>query len=161
VIFGVIEHIPNYRRFCERVWSALKPGGRLYLDASATKEKYAAGAFTRQYTWSGPHSCLALQLMVQELLFHGFEVVRVRRETRDYELTMRHWADRFEAKEDEVIERWNEQLYRAFRVFLRGGSHAFKTNRLQAYSVVAERRLDPGPRPGVVRRFGQFAGSLR
>jgi cyclopropane fatty-acyl-phospholipid synthase-like methyltransferase len=161
VIFGVIEHIPNYRRFCQRVWAALKPGGRLYLDASATKEKYAAGAFTRQYTWSGPHSCLALQLMVQELLFHGFEVVRVRRETRDYELTMRHWADRFEANEDDVVKRWNEQLYRAFRVFLRGGSHAFKTNRLQAYSVVAERRLDPGPRPGVVRRFGQFAGSLR
>jgi cyclopropane-fatty-acyl-phospholipid synthase len=42
VIFGVIEHIPTYGRFCERVWDALKPGGKLYLDASATKEKYAA-----------------------------------------------------------------------------------------------------------------------
>src|SRR5262249_1421020 len=50
VILGVIEHIPNYGRFCERVWDALKPGGMLYLDASATKQKYAASAFTRRYT---------------------------------------------------------------------------------------------------------------
>src|SRR4051794_6240621 len=37
VIYGVIEHIPNYSRLCERMWAALKPGGRLYIDASAVK----------------------------------------------------------------------------------------------------------------------------
>jgi cyclopropane-fatty-acyl-phospholipid synthase len=161
VIFGVIEHIPNYRRLCRRLWRALAPGGRLYVDASATKQKYAASPFTRQYTWRGPHSCLALQDFIQELLFHGFEVVNVNRETRDYELTMRHWARRLEAAEKCVVRKWDEQTYRAFRVFLNGGSHAFRTNRLQAYSVVAERRRDTGPRPGAVGRLGSFAGSLR
>ncbi len=161
VIFGVIEHIPNYRRFCRRVWASLRPGGRLYLDASATKEKYALSPFSRRYTWRGPHSCLALQDMVQELLFHGFEVVETRRESRDYELTMRQWAQRLDAAHDEIRERWGEQVYRAFRVFLWGGSHCFHTNRLQAYSVVAERRVDGGPRPGAVRRLGHFAASFR
>jgi cyclopropane-fatty-acyl-phospholipid synthase len=161
VIYGVIEHIPNYRRFCERVWSALRPGGRLYLDASATKEKYAASPFTREFTWRGPHSCLALQDLVEELLFHGFEVLEVRQETRDYELTMTHWAQRLDAARATVGERWGEELYRAFRIFLWGGAHAFRTNRLQAYSLVAQRRDDPGPRPGGVRRLGHFLASLR
>jgi cyclopropane-fatty-acyl-phospholipid synthase len=161
VIFGVIEHIPTYRRFCSRLWEALKPGGRLYLDASATKEKYALSPFTRAYTWHGPHSCLALQDLTRELLFHGFEVVRVRRETRDYELTMRRWAERLEEAEDRLVAEGREPLYRAFRVFLWGGAHAFRTNRLQAYSVVAERRVDPGPRPGPVRRLGHGLLSLR
>ena len=35
------------------------------------------------------------------------------------------------------------------------------TNRLQAYSLVAQRREDPGPRPGGVRRLGHFLASLR
>jgi cyclopropane-fatty-acyl-phospholipid synthase len=161
VIFGVIEHIPTYRRFCARVWDALAPGGRLYLDASATKLKYAGSPFTRHFTWRGPHSCLALQDLTAELLLHGFEIVRVRRETDDYELTMRHWAERFDAAHDEVAARWGEPVFRAFRVFLWGGTHAFRTNRLQAYSLVAERRPDRGPRPRLARRFGQFVLSLR
>lgn len=161
VIYGVIEHIPNYRRFCERVWDALKPGGRLYLDASATREKYAMSAFTRRYIWHGTHTFLALQGMIEELLFHGFDIVGVRRETRDYELTMRHWAERLDASHEKIAARWGEPLYRAFRVFLWGGAHAFKNDRLQAYHLVAERRVDHGPRPGNLRRFWHFAGSLR
>ena len=159
VIFGVIEHIPNYRRFCERVWAALRPGGRLYLDASATREKYAASAFAREYTWHGPHSCLAVQDIIQELLFHGFDVLEVRRETRDYELTMGHWAKRFDDAHRYVADRWSESVYRAFRVFLWGGTHGFRTNRLQAYTVIAERRPDAGPRPGNLRRMGHFVAS--
>jgi cyclopropane-fatty-acyl-phospholipid synthase len=161
VIYGVIEHIPNYRTFCQRVWSALKPGGRLYLDASATKQKFAVSPFTRQFTWPGHHSFLSLQDMVRELLFHGFEIVEVQRETHDYELTIQHWADRFEANHDFVAQRWGEDVYRAFRMFLRGGQHAFATNRLQAYHLVAERREDPGPRPGALLRAADFLGSLR
>jgi cyclopropane-fatty-acyl-phospholipid synthase len=161
VIYGVIEHIPNYRRFCERVWAALKPGGRLYLDASATKQKFAVSPFTRQFTWPGHHSFLSLQDITRELLLHGFEILDVRRETHDYELTIQHWADRLEANHDAIAERWGEDVYRAFRMFLRGGQHAFVTNRLQAYHVVAERRSDPGPRPGALLRAADFVGSLR
>ena len=161
VIYGVIEHIPNYRQFCQSVWRALKPGGRLYVDASATKEKFAMTPFTREYIWRGTHTFLALQDLLQELLYHGFEIVGVRRETHDYELTIRHWAERLDAAHDEIAERWSESLYRAFRLYLWAGSHAFKTNRLQAYHLVAERRADPGPRPGNLRRLAHFVTSLR
>jgi cyclopropane-fatty-acyl-phospholipid synthase len=161
VIFGVIEHIPTYRRFCERVWDALKPGGRLYLDASATKQKYASSAFTRRYTWKGPHSCLALPDMIEELLFHGFEIVDVHRGTRDYERTMRAWALRLDANHDEIADRWGEYVYRTFRVFLWGGVQGFHSNRLQAYTLVAERHAQKGPRPGRLQRAAQFAASLR
>ena len=159
VIFGVIEHVPNYRRFCQRIWGALRPGGRLYVDASATREKYASSAFTREYTWRGPHSCLAVQDLIEELLFHGFDVLEVRQESHDYELTMGHWAKRFDAAHREVADRWSEEIYRAFRVFLWGGTYGFRTNRLQAYSLVAERRTDPGPRPGGLRRLAHFVAS--
>ena len=41
------------------------------------------------------------------------------------------------------------------------GYNAFATNRLQAYHLVAERREDPGPRPGALVRAADFIGSLR
>jgi cyclopropane-fatty-acyl-phospholipid synthase len=159
VIFGVIEHIPNYRRFCRRLWSVLGDGGRLFLDASATREKYAASAFTRDHTWRGPHSCLALPDLLQELLFAGFDVESVQRDSGDYEDTMREWARRFDADHARIAATYGERTYRAFRLFLWGGAHGFARDRLQAYSLVAARGERPGPRPGALRRLGHVVGS--
>jgi cyclopropane-fatty-acyl-phospholipid synthase len=161
VIYGVIEHVPNYRQFCTRAWSFLKPGGRLYLDGAATKEKYRMSAFNRRYIWTGTHCFMALQDVVEELLFHGFEITEVRRETHDYELTMWHWAQRLDANREKIVELWGEEHYRAFHLFLWGGCHTFKTNLLQAYHLVAERRADPGPRPGNSRRLVNSLLALR
>ena len=85
---------------------------------------------------------------MEELLFHGFEVLSVRQDSRDYELTMTHWARRFDERAAALPSRWSEEIYRAFRVFLWGGVYGFRTNRLQAYSLVAERRADAGPTTG-------------
>ena len=161
VIYGVIEHIPNYRRFAARVWDCLKPGGRLYLDASASVEKYATSDFISAYIWPGAHSFLCLQDVVQELLFHGLDIIETKNETKDYELTMRHWAERLEANKDFIIERWGEQTYRLWRVYLWTGSYGFHDDSLQAYHVVAERRPDPGPRPGAWKRATQFLRSFK
>jgi cyclopropane-fatty-acyl-phospholipid synthase len=160
VIYGVIEHIPNYRHFCARAWDCLAPGGRLYMDASASKEKYLMSAFTRRYIWHGTHTFLALPDVLQELLWHGFEVEEVRRETDDYRRTMLGWAERFDAAREKIVERWGEPVYRAFRIYLWGGAHAFHTDRLQAYHLVARRRDEPGPRPGLLRRTRNFLRGL-
>jgi cyclopropane-fatty-acyl-phospholipid synthase len=61
VIYGVVEHIPYYRKFCERIWACLKPGGRLYLDAAAALEKYDVNDFARNYIWRGTHTFLCLR----------------------------------------------------------------------------------------------------
>jgi cyclopropane-fatty-acyl-phospholipid synthase len=161
VILGVIEHIPTYRRFCELVWEDLAPGGRIYMDASASHQKYEVGSFTRKYIWQGSHSFMCVQEIVQEFLFHGFEVEEVKCDTHDYELTMRHWAQRFDAAHDFIVKGWGEKVYRAFRLYLWGGSHALHANTMQSYHVVARRREERGPRPGLIRRTGNFLRGLK
>lgn len=161
VMYGVIEHIPNYRRFARNIWKVLKPGGRLYLDGSAAVEKFSVSSFTRQYVWRGTHTYMTIQDVIAEMLYHGFEIVNVTRETRDYELTMLEWAKRLDAAKEDVIAQRGEETYRVFRLFLWGGTHAFKTNTLQAYHLIAERTSNPGPRPSVTRRLTQSIGNLR
>jgi cyclopropane-fatty-acyl-phospholipid synthase len=160
VIFGVIEHIPNYRLFCQRVWDCLKPGGSIYLDGSASKEKYRMGSFSREYIWQGTHTFCCLQDLIGEVLYHGMDLMEVVRETRDYELTMLHWARQFDANREKIVTRWGAQLYRAWHLYLWGGCHGFRNDVLQAYHLVARRRQDRGPRPGLVRRCRNFVLGL-
>jgi cyclopropane-fatty-acyl-phospholipid synthase len=161
VIYGVIEHIPYYRRFAKRLYDVLKPGGRLYLDASASIEKYDASDFTRRYIWPGAHSFLCLQDLLKELLFHGLAIVETKNETHDYMLTMRHWAERFEAHRDEIVAKWGEETFRIWRLYLWTGSYGFHEDSLQAYHVVAQKRADRGPRPGAWKRTTQFLRSFK
>ncbi len=159
-ILGVIEHIPYYRRFCERVHQCLAPGGRIYLDASAVLEKYDVSNFVRHYIYPGVHSYLHLPDLLQEFLMHGFQVLEVVNETRDYDMTLAHWAQRLEDHRREIVERWGETVFRTFRLFLWGGSHAMGVRDLQAYHVVAERTPSPGIRPGPLKRLRCFIRGL-
>ncbi|KAG6008857.1 hypothetical protein E4U21_003668 [Claviceps maximensis] len=153
VALGTIEHMPDYRRYARKLWSLLKPGGRLYLDGSAAVEKYAVSAFTRDYIWSGTHTYMAVQDVIGELLNHGFVLLRVNGETQDYHLTMLEWARRLDKAKDAIIAGWGEETYRVFRLMMWGGQHAFKVNHLQAYHLVVEKTESPGPRPSSIRRF--------
>lgn len=160
VILGVIEHIPYYRRFFRKAWDLIKPGGMIYMDASADLEKYGVSRFIRHYIYPGTHSYMCLQDVLQEMLFHGFMPRRVVQDNHDYMLTMRHWAERFEANRDLICRKWGEQVYRAFWLYLWSGAYAFDHNVLQAYHLVAERTAEPGPRPGLGRRVFSFARSV-
>lgn len=161
VIYGVIEHMPYYGHFVRQVWDCLKPGGRLYVDASATKEKFDMSNFTRHYIWHGTHTFLCLQDLIHELLLNGMSIVQVRNESHDYALTMFHWASRLDQNREMIIERWGDKIYRAFRLYLWAGSHCFCNDTLQAYQVVARRCETPGPRPNILKRSLNFVRGLR
>jgi cyclopropane-fatty-acyl-phospholipid synthase len=156
-LYGVIEHLPNYRDFARRAWDCLRAGGLLYIDASATKQKYAISSFARENIWPGTHTFLCVQDLVRELLYHGFDVLEVKNETRDYTLTIEHWARRFDAARDAIVSRWGERLWRTWRLYLWAGAHAFHTDGLQAYHVVARRSDNRGPRPGWFTRLANGA----
>jgi cyclopropane-fatty-acyl-phospholipid synthase len=156
IVYGVLEHIPEYRKFFAHAWSCVKQGGLMYLDASATKEKHSLSQFARRYVWQGAHSCMCLQDVIQEALYHGFNVLEVKEESHDYELTMLHWARRLDLHRDEIVQRWGERLYRIFRLYLWAGVPAFRDDQLQAYHLVVRRGEKPGRRPGLAQRISGF-----
>jgi cyclopropane-fatty-acyl-phospholipid synthase len=131
----------------------------IYIDGSATKERHGLAQFTGRYIWQGAHSCMCLQDTIQEALYHGFQVVEVKEESHDYELTMLHWAQRLDRSREKIVSAWGEELYR-FRLFLWGGVLAFRTGHLQAYHLVARRGAGPGPRPGLARRLKSFVKQI-
>lgn len=138
VILGVMEHIPDYAAALRQYRRLLKPGGRVYLDASAFREKYEKATFISRYIYPGDHSFFCLPEFLGAAAGTPFEVLAVHNDRHSYYLTCKAWAENLEAARDEIIHRWGENLYRRFRLYLWGSAQAFLSRGLEAYRVVLE-----------------------
>ena len=139
VILGVMEHLPDYPSVLKQFEKLLKPGGRVYLDASAFREKYSKPTFVSRYIFPGDHSYFCLHEFLTAVARTPIDVLAVHNDRHNYMLTCTAWAQQLEAARDEITARWGEALYRRFRLYLWGSAHAFLTRGMDAYRLVLER----------------------
>lgn len=142
VILGVMEHLPDYPNVLKRIEHLLKPGGRLYIDASAFREKHVKPTFVSRYVFPGDHSYFCLHDFLAAVARTRFDVVAVFDDRHNYYLTCKAWAENLETAREEIVARWGEALYRRFRLYLWGSAYAFLNRGMEAYRVVLERPRD-------------------
>jgi cyclopropane-fatty-acyl-phospholipid synthase len=138
VNLGVTEHLPDYRRTLAKYRELLKPGGRVYLDASASRERYDLSAFLIRQIYPGNGSLLCLADYLEALKQTPFKLLEMYDDRHSYALTSLHWARNFDAHAEEIVRRWGAPLYRAFRVYLWGCADGFARDVLQAHRLVLE-----------------------
>jgi cyclopropane-fatty-acyl-phospholipid synthase len=136
VIIGVIEHLPNYPAVLRQCQRLLKPGGRVYLDASASRYKYQLPSFISRYIYPRNHSFLCLHDFLTAVAQTPFEVEAIYNDRHSYFLTCKAWAENLENAHDEIVCRWGELLYRKFHLYLWGSAHSFLLRYLDAYRVI-------------------------
>jgi cyclopropane-fatty-acyl-phospholipid synthase len=77
----------------------------------------------------------------------GLSIVDVENLRPHYARTISHWRERFEANADKVLEMFDENFVRAWRLYLSGSISAFTTGQLQLFQVLFQRpgctRLPP------------------
>jgi len=142
VILGVMEHLPDYPAVLRQILRLLKPGGRVYLDASANREKYGKPSFIARYIFPADHAFLCLHELLRAVARTPLEVLTVYNDRHNYFLTCRAWAENLDAAREDIIARWGETLYRRFRLYLWGSAQAFLSRSAEAFRVVLERPLD-------------------
>jgi len=136
VILGVTEHLPDYPRSLALYRSMLKPGGKVYLDASAMRRKHDISSFLRRHIYPGNGSPMCLHDYLKAVAASPFHVEVVHDDRHNYALTSKHWAERFDAARAEIERRWGSAQYRKFRLYLWGCYDGFKRDYVQAYRVV-------------------------
>ena len=136
VILGVTEHLPDYERTLALYRSLLKPGGKIYLDASAMRKKYDLSSFLRKHIYPGNGSPMCLHDYLRAVATSPFRLQCVHDDRHNYALTAKHWAERFDTARTEIERRWGASQYRKFRLYLWGCYDGFKRDDLQAYRVV-------------------------
>jgi len=141
VVLGVMEHLPDYRAVLRQFQRLLRPGGRVYLDASSYRERYSKPTFISRYVFPGNHRYFCLHDFLAHVAQTDFDVHSVFNDYHSYYLTCREWAKNLEKARKEVCFQWGERLYRIFRLYLWGSAYAFYSRSLDAYRVVMERPL--------------------
>lgn len=138
VNMGVTEHLPDYRATLAKYAELLKPKGRVYLDASAGREKNEAHSFVWRHIFPGNGSFWCLHDYLREVAATPFRIKGVYDDTHSYYLTTKYWAERLDSHREEIVRRWGEFLYRKFRIYLWGSAKGFLDDSLQAYRLVLE-----------------------
>ncbi len=136
VIMGVIEHLPQYGAVLRKAASMLRPGGRMFVDASACTKKYELSSYMVKYIYGANHSFLVLHDFLRELAATPLELVTVENDRWSYFLTFRQWARNFDAHREAVIRDFGEFNYRRFRLYLWGAAYEFMTRSLDCYRMV-------------------------
>jgi cyclopropane-fatty-acyl-phospholipid synthase len=138
VNLGVTEHLPDYGKTLKKYEALLKPGGKVYLDASATRKKHGQVAFLVKYIYPGNGSLMCLHEYLAEVARSPFNLRGVWDDNHSYALTLRHWATNLDRNREEIERRWGKELYRKFQLYLWGAAEGHRTERNQAYRVVLE-----------------------
>lgn len=133
---GVTEHLPDYAATLKHYQKLLKPGGRVYLDASADKVKNGHGSFMGKYVFEGNASLLCLPEFLTEAAKTPFQLNGVWDDRHNYYLTTKAWAERLEANRELIEHRWRKQVFRIFQLYLWGSAEGFSSGMIEAYRVV-------------------------
>ena len=138
VLMGIMEHLPDYPAMLRRFQHLLKPGGRVYFDASAARVKYQASSFVYRYIYPGNHSFFVLHDFLEALAQSPLKLRGVYDDQRNYYLTFLRWARNFEANRSAVVARFGEQNWRRFHLYLWASARCFLDDTLQCYRLVLE-----------------------
>jgi cyclopropane-fatty-acyl-phospholipid synthase len=133
VNLGVTEHLPDYPATLVQYAKLLKPGGRVYLDASASPHKYPFSSFILKYIYPGNETPLHLPSYLDAVTESPFELCMVQNDRVSYMLTAKHWAENLDRNRSIIAARWGESVYRRFRLYLWGCVHCFATDDMTAY----------------------------
>ena len=139
VVLGIMEHMPDYPRVLTRIDRLLKPGGRVFIDSAACPRKYEMSSFITQQIYPGNHSFLVLHDFLKSMASFPFDLKGVWDDRISYYWTCVGWAERLDSNRESIIEKYGEDEYRRFRLYLWGSAHCFLRNRLQCYRLVLEK----------------------
>ncbi|MDB5047757.1 MAG: SAM-dependent methyltransferase [Fibrobacteres bacterium] len=138
VNLGVTEHLPDYGKSLAIYQKLLKPGGKMYLDASACREKYKFHTFITKHIYPGNCSPLCLHDYMTQLSKTPFMLRGVWDDRQSYYLTAKHWSLNLEKNREEIVRNGDESLFRKFQVYLWGTADVFRRDIMQAYRWVLE-----------------------
>jgi cyclopropane-fatty-acyl-phospholipid synthase len=136
VMMGVIEHLPQYEQVLAKFESLLKPGGRLYLDGSATASKKDMSSVIIKHIYPGNHTLMVLHDLLEAMTHTRLEVEEIFDDRHSYFLTFREWARNWEKNRKFIVERFGELDYRRFAIYLWAFTYNMRTARSLAYRMV-------------------------
>ncbi len=146
VSVGMLEHVGRryYREFGRVIDRCLGPNGRGLMHSIGQDRPLENNAWIKRRIFPGGYMPSLRQMLGIWEPF-GMSIVDVENLRLHYAKTLRHWLDRFNAAEDEVLKMFDRDFVRAWRMYLGGSAASFSSGALQLFQVLFAR-------PGINQR---------
>jgi len=137
---GMVEHVGsvNIDTYAAKLWSLLKPGGRLLNHGIARLRvgESEAGPFSERYVFpdAAPLHLSRIQLALERAGFHSRHIEDF---PDDYARTLLEWQRRFESNIDRARELGGDERVRVWRIYLRVSRQGFESGFISVYQVRA------------------------
>ena len=147
VSIGMFEHVgvPHYRAYFDTVRDRLRDDGvALIHTIGRVHPPGHTSPWIRKYIFPGGYcpslSEMAAAVEKSDLYPTDIEVWRLH-----YARTLRHWHDRFTARQDAARALYDDRFCRMWRYYLKASEHTFRHNRQCVFQVQLARRQDAVP----------------
>ncbi len=139
------EHVgrANYGTYAQVLHDAVRPGGRVLVQQMSRTGRWPGGGpFIESFIAPDMHM-RPVGETVALLEASGLEARDVHALREHYVLTVAGWLERFEAHADAITDLVGEELVRVWRLYLVGGSMAFRDGRMGVDQVLLVRPGGP------------------
>ncbi|NYI45152.1 cyclopropane-fatty-acyl-phospholipid synthase [Nocardioides aromaticivorans] len=139
------EHVgqANYATYAQVLHDAVRPGGRVLVQQMSRTGRWPGGGpFIESFIAPDMHM-RPVGETVALLEASGLEARDVHALREHYVLTVAGWLERFEANVDAITDLVGEELVRVWRLYLVGGSMAFRDGRMGVDQVLLVRPGGP------------------
>jgi len=113
-LMGVMEDLSDYRRVLRRLTAWVRPGGRVYCDFAAQRERFGTHSFVTTYIWPGTFRMVFMPEFIEAVRESPFELHEVLNDRRNYHLWMRKVSEGWMAQREAVVRDHGERVYRMF-----------------------------------------------
>ena len=137
VSIGMLEHVGRryYREFGRVIDRCLGPNGRGLMHSIGQDQPTEGSPWIKRRIFPGGY-VPSLREMLGIWEPFGMSILDVENLRLHYAKTLRHWLDRFNAVEDKVVEKFDRNFVRAWRLYLSGSVSAFESGALQLFQVL-------------------------
>ncbi|HXE79262.1 MAG TPA: class I SAM-dependent methyltransferase [Vicinamibacterales bacterium] len=139
-LMGVLEDLSDYRTVIERLTTWVRPGGRIYFDFAASKERHATSSFITKYIWPGVFRMVYLPELIEAVWRSPFELVLLDNDRLNYFRWARESDRRWIERKAKVLQQADEETWRTFRLMHAGCANIMRdaTRGAAAYRMVLE-----------------------
>ncbi len=140
VSIGMLEHVGtgHYRDLCEAIDKCLTKQGRGLIHSIAQNEALPMNPWLVKHIFPGGYTP-TLREMMEVLEPANFCVLDVENLRTHYTKTLQDWLQRYDRHKTEICSMFDEDFFRAWRLYLAGSIANFSCGELNLFQVVFTR----------------------
>lgn len=140
VMLESIEHVgKQYLSHLFRSASdALRPGGRMYVQATGRYKPYKVDQFILKHVFPGGYLPTKDEL-VEHAQAAGLELAEFRDDTPDYIRTMSAWIEGIESHQGDIERMYSPEFYRLWKLWTHGARVAFEVESMNLFRMLFQK----------------------